>query len=104
MERSRTEFFRERGIELTAFHDRGFQFVVVEAHCRYRAPARYNDLLEVQSRLGEVSAVSIEFLTDIYNAKNVLLVTGKVRIACVNETGSACRAPDDLLRALSSAS
>ena len=102
MERGRTEYMRQRGIDLERFHEKGFLFVVTESHVKYRQPAKYNDLLEVESRIAETTSVTITFETDIYNQKNELLVTGSVRLACISaETNKACKAPKELIDALS---
>jgi acyl-CoA thioester hydrolase len=102
MERSRTEFMRDRGIELKNYLEKGFIFVVTEAHIKYRNSAHYNDLLDAVSHISEITSVTITFETKIYNQKNELLVTGSVRMACIGaKTGKACKAPVELIDALS---
>lgn len=100
MERSRTEYLRERGIDLSDFHKKGYLFVVVDAHVKYRASAYYNDLIDVQSSILELTSVSVVFTTNISNEKRQLLVKGDIRLACVNSNGRACRIPDEIREAL----
>ncbi|MBD3343647.1 MAG: YbgC/FadM family acyl-CoA thioesterase [Chitinivibrionales bacterium] len=96
MERSRTELLRERGIELAHFHQKGYLFAVVEAHVKYRAPARYNDLLDVDSTVIDMSSVSLTFKTIIKNQNGDVLTTGRIKLACLNRDGKATRIPDEI--------
>ena len=100
MERARTELLREHGIELVTYHEKGILFAVIEADIKYRTPARYNDLLDLETRMSDISTVSLTFHTDICNCAKQLLVTGDVRIACVNTKGKASRIPVELLEKL----
>ena len=101
MERSRTELLRERGIDLSHYHANGLLFTVAEAHVRYKVPARYNDLLEVESFVTEMSPASILVRTTIKRAADtVLLVEGEVKLACVNTNGRPSRIPQEIRQAL----
>ena len=101
MERSRTEFLRERGVDLAAYHEKGLLFTVAEAHIRYRAPARYNDLLDAESRVTETGNSSVVLATTIKRAADGLLLTeGEVRLVCVNSNGRPTRIPEEIKTAL----
>jgi acyl-CoA thioester hydrolase len=101
MERSRTEFLRERGVDLAAYHEKGFLFTVAEAHVRYKAPARYNDLLDAESFIKETGNSSMVLATAIKRAADGLLLTeGDVRLVCVNSTGRPTRIPEEIKSAL----
>jgi acyl-CoA thioester hydrolase len=101
MERSRTEFLRERGVDLAACHEKGFLFTVAEAHVRYKAPAKYNDLLDAQSEVRETGNSSMVLATTIKRASDGLLLTeGDVRLVCVNSNGRPTRIPEEIKRAL----
>ena len=99
MERGRTEFMRERGVSFSKLHDEGYLFVVAEAHVKYGAPAYYDDLLEVTTTIESKSPVSIIFVTAITNDKNVPIVTGSVKVACIQQSGrKLCRIPDEVMK------
>lgn len=101
MERSRTEFLRERGIDLAVYHEKGLVFTVAEAQVRYKAPARYNDLLNAESQVLETGNSSMVLSTTIKRASDGLLLTeGEVRLVCVNSTGRPTRIPEEIKRAL----
>lgn len=101
MERSRTELLREKGIDLAEYHEKGLLFAVTEAHVFYKAPARYNDLLDLQSVIAEITPVTMLFTTTIRQAcSGSLLVKGDVRLACISPEGKPRRIPDALKKLL----
>lgn len=100
MERSRTEYLRERGVDLLTLHHKGFLFAVIEAHIKYHKPARYNDMLDVHSTLAESSSVSLTIHTTIHNQHHDHLVTGMVKLACISNEGKARRIPAEVLEAV----
>ena len=100
MERSRTELLRDRGLDLCELQTRGYMFAVIEANVKYRASARYNDLLDVDSTIREHTSATVTFTTIIRNALGQTLVTGDVRLTCINAAGRACKIPGEVLRAI----
>ena len=101
MERSRTEFLRERGVDLASYHEKGFLFTVAEANVRYKAPARYNDLLDAQSQVTDIGNSSVVLATTIKRASDGnLLAEGEVRLVCVNSSGRPTRIPEEIKKAL----
>lgn len=94
MERSRTEYLRDRGIDLAEWQQSGSMFVAVEANIKYRGSARYNELLDVQSSVSELTSASVTFITTIHRVRGPLLVKGTVRLACVGASGHVKRIPD----------
>ncbi len=101
MERSRTELLRDQGIELCEYQKEGLLFAVIEAHVKYRRPAKYNDLLDVQSTVSDLSSIKVSFKTEIRH-EGELLVVGTVSLACVSDDGKARRIPAPVTEALES--
>lgn len=99
MERSRTEFLRQQGIDQIEFQQQGLFFVVVDAHVKYRSPARYDDLLTVDSSVIEISSMMVTFETTI-KRKGSLLVKGEVKLVCMNKDGKAVRIPEKIKNVL----
>ena len=93
MERGRTELMRSLGFELADLHEQDTLFVVAEASVRYHSPARYNDVLDVATSVGEHSPATITFHYEIANQRGVLCVSGDVRAACVDKAGRVKRIP-----------
>lgn len=98
MERDRTEFLRERGVDLGVWQNRGIVFAVTDVQVKYRKSARYNDLIWIETELQGSTRVSLVFGHTIFNEAGELLVEGTATLVCIKtETGKACRMPDALL-------
>ena len=101
MERSRTEYLRGRGINLEEYHKKGLVFVIGEVHAKYRYPAKYNDLIEVESEITDLTSATITFETTIYNEKGTLLLNGSAKLFCVSSSSrKASRMPKEILKIL----
>lgn len=99
-EAGRTEYLRERGINLAEYHERGLMFVVVEVNAKYRASARYDDLLDVRTTLTDHSSLTMTFETKVYNQHKKHLVTCRAKLACVSTDSQVERIPPDMLNAV----
>ena len=58
-EQARTEYLHALGWPYRQAEERGFYLPVVEVKCRYKAPARYDDLLRIDSRIADYTAIRI---------------------------------------------
>ncbi len=94
-ERSRGLFIRERGMSYAEIEQRGFFLPVREAQCRYRSPARYDEMIWVRVGISEWTRASMLFVYEIYDAsKEKLLATGSTQHACVNAEHKPVRIPE----------
>jgi acyl-CoA thioester hydrolase len=67
----RSEFCRQRGFSYRKLEeDYGLYLVVVEARCRYLAPARYDDEILIRTWLGELRKRSLSFHYEIVNRED----------------------------------
>jgi acyl-CoA thioester hydrolase len=57
----RTELLRERGLVYAEMEARGRYVAIAEVHVRYRAAARYDEELIVETRVREVHGARVEF-------------------------------------------
>ena len=60
-ESGRRELFRDLRISYLDIEKRNFIVPVVEAHCNYLHPARYDDVIVVETRISEVKEKSVRF-------------------------------------------
>src|SRR3954467_3847198 len=84
----RVEYMRQRGVAYKEMETLDDSFIVVgEANCRYRRPARYDDLLRVRTRVVEVRRRTIRFAYEVLNSENdELLATGEtLHVVCDSE-------------------
>jgi len=94
-ELGRTEWMRARGCPYAELEDRdGVFFPVIEARLRYRAPARYDDELDVRTTLGSLEGVRVRFDYEIVRRRDgVVLATGSTEHAAVDRRGRPHRLP-----------
>ncbi|HUK52344.1 MAG TPA: thioesterase family protein [Candidatus Binatia bacterium] len=74
----RAEFLRELGLDYaTLEREHGCYIVVVDAHCRYKAPARYDDLLRIRTEMHSLRGPVIKFAYAVLrDADGTLLADG----------------------------
>lgn len=94
-EAARAAFLRSFGRSNADLQAWGIALPVVEAHCRYRQPARYEDLLDVHIHIGQVRAASMRFLYEV-KRDEVLLADGYTRHAVVGASGRPRAIPAEL--------
>ena len=88
-ERTRTEWLRSLGLAQSELATQsGIVFVVAEVQLRYAAPARLDDALQIQLRVQELGAASLQvaqqaWRTDAQGAPATLLCEAIVRVGCV---------------------
>ncbi len=91
LEIARVEWLRRRGVTYASWAANGLHLPVVEVSVRYRAPARFDDELDIETTLGEVRAASIRFdyrayrVSDSDGPERTLCVEGSTRLACVDD-------------------
>jgi acyl-CoA thioester hydrolase len=87
-ESARTESIRELGFTYADMEKMGVIMPVVDVHCRYLRPAKYDDLLTIKTILKELPLHhKIEFYHEVYNEQDELLVTGKIILYFMESKG-----------------
>lgn len=83
MERARTEWLRSLGVEQQKLAiETGIGFVVADLDMKYRAPARLDDELVVQTTVTQARRASLNFAQRVIRA-NEVLAEGQIRVGCV---------------------
>ena len=94
-ERSRGELCRVNGLGYNDVEAAGFMLPVKEVECRYRIPARYDDLLTIKVKMHELKGARLRFDHEIHNQEGQLVNTGFVELVFVNATTRRpCHAPE----------
>ena len=98
----RTDLLRESGWNYRDMEAEGFGLPVIEAHCRYRQSAKYDDEIEVRT-IGEMlSPVRVKFSYEVVRAADAAtLATGTTVHATLDRDGRPCRLPDRVRLVLS---
>ncbi len=97
-ELGRTDLMRRRGCSYKDMEDRdGIILPVINAGARYLAPARYDDELEVRTRLASVERVRLKFEYELVRpADGKSLARGFSEHAVVGRDGRPMRMPREL--------
>jgi acyl-CoA thioester hydrolase len=103
-EAGRTELIRACGRSYAQLEEDGWLLVVIEACCRYRRPARYDDVLRLRTRLRQLGRARVSFGYDLARADDGAAVAdGWTVHAAVDRTGHVRRIPDSLRELLARA-
>jgi len=90
----RTDLLRHAGWSYREMELEGFSLPVIEAHCEYSQPARYDDDVEVRTSGGLVSPVRLRFDYEVARAADgVVLAQGHTVHASLGKDGRPCRLP-----------
>tara|TARA_R110000744_G_scaffold267527_2_gene381383 strand:- start:4861 stop:5361 length:501 start_codon:yes stop_codon:yes gene_type:complete len=84
LERARTEWLRSMGIEQDGLLERSIGFVVKRVEMDNQAPAKFNELLRIQSEIVELKRASLMFKQTIISPSGQRLVSALIRVACVD--------------------
>jgi acyl-CoA thioester hydrolase len=98
----RTDFLRDRGLTYKELEQQGLRLPVVEAQARYLKPARYDDVLEIRTRLTGMTGVRLTFEYDVVRSDDAeTLAEAMTAHAAVDAQGRPRRLPEELRRRLS---
>lgn len=99
MEVGRVEAMRAAGLNYAAMEQEGVRVAVVGVEVEYRAPARYDDVVNVRARVVEVLSRKMRIEYEMTRASDgALLATGATRHLFVNTEMRPVRCPDKYYR------
>jgi len=103
IERARSAMVRALGIDqLRLKQEEGVAFVVRRLDAEFLAPARFEDVLEVETRVTSVSGARLELNQQVSVAGRVVFSAG-VLLVCMSDAGRPLRLPAGLRAALAAA-
>ncbi|HHV79032.1 MAG TPA: acyl-CoA thioesterase [Firmicutes bacterium] len=84
----RAEFLRAAGIPYLELEKRGIFTPVAEAYCKYKTPARYDELIEVDTSIVALKGARIRFEYEIrHHDTGVVIAEGYTVMAFVDRQG-----------------
>ena len=95
IERARSELVRAAGIDQVAMKQAGLVFAVRRVEADYLSPARYDDQIEVRTRLTDVKGASFAMPQEVWRGETKLFAA-HVSIVVLNAEGRATRLPAEL--------
>jgi acyl-CoA thioester hydrolase len=91
---ARAELLRSLGWSYREMEHEGISLPVIESHCEYHRPAKYDDEIEVRTEGRMLSPVRMEFRYEVIRlADRTLSASGRTVHAAVNLQGRPCRLP-----------
>lgn len=93
-----TELWREAVGGWSGMVERGSDLVVAEATVRYKAPGRFDDVLDLGAQVARLGNTAVTTHMTVERADDgVLVAEGELRHVCVDPaTGEKKRIPDDI--------
>ena len=92
----RTDWLRQRGVTYRSLEEKGYLLPVTEAHCRYLASARYDDLLFVCARATRLTRVQLRFEYRILHESGGTLAMGHTEHCFLSREGRPVRVPPEV--------
>ncbi len=98
-ESARAAYWRDLGKSYKDLVEWGVALPVIEAHCDYKRPAFYEDLLVVEPSVSELRGASLRFVYSVRRGDELLAV-GHTRHAVIGPDGRPKPLPDVLRAAI----
>jgi acyl-CoA thioester hydrolase len=96
----RCEWLRSLGWSYRDMEADGTSLPVIEAHCEYRQPSRYDDEMEVRTRADLLSPVRVRFTYDIVRCADAVLAASGHTIHAATDAGGKPRRLPERIRTL----
>ena len=96
MERARTEYLASKGYSVRKLAGEGTIFMVLRAEIDYKSPARYGDVIEVETWVRDITRVTMVF-DHIMREKSSqrVLVECRAKVVYVDQQGRPKRLPEE---------
>lgn len=96
-EMGRTELLRSQGFNYCNLEAEGVFFVMAKCAARYKAPARYDDVLILTTRITKVGAARIDHEYELKRKSDgQLLTTAETTLACIDGEGRIIPIPPNI--------
>jgi acyl-CoA thioester hydrolase len=96
-EAGRTELLRALGVNYREMEASGYALPCVNASVQYKAPARYDDELTLETAVAEVGLGSVKIAYRLFKTgEEQPITTGETTHACVGPSGKIARLPANL--------
>jgi len=96
IERARSAWVRDIGLDQIAMRDAGTVFVVRRVEADFLSPAHFEDALEVETRTLRVTPARLEMAQSVWRGETELF-RAVVTAACLSRSGRPVRLPGILL-------
>jgi acyl-CoA thioester hydrolase len=94
-ERARSGYLRDVGVDQNAMFAEGHAFVVRKMDCEFLRPAKFDDVLDVETTLVEMGGARFE-LAQTVKRVGELVFSARVTVAIIDGEGRPQRIPKEL--------
>jgi acyl-CoA thioester hydrolase len=101
-EEGRTELLRQNGIRYRDLEEMGIFYVVAKLECRYKNPARYDDVVSLTTTTERITPVLVEHTYRIMR-DDVLLAEARSTLVSIGRDGRPTAMPDEMFEKLTGA-
>ncbi|HWY76610.1 MAG TPA: thioesterase family protein [Verrucomicrobiae bacterium] len=100
LEAARGEMFRHLGVTFLQWQTQDSVFPVIECRVRYKAPARYDDVLGIELWATAAERIRLNFAYQIRNQAEDLILEAGTQHVCTSVQGEPKRLPEELVKSL----
>ncbi len=98
-EAARVTYLKRRGVAYDTWIERGINLAVAEVSLKYRRPAKFDDTLHVDTRITELTRVTVTYAYVVRRGAEIL-AEGETKLACVGPDMRLKRLPPDVVERL----
>lgn len=95
LERARTEFLLEQGLNIAELHYQGLFFPVTHVDIHYKKPVKLGETIDITTEIAEMKKASA-ILKSLIFRNDTVLVEAYVTFACIGSDGRPRRLPEGL--------
>ena len=92
---ARTEYLRSAGVSYRKLEEKGAYLMVASATCQYKAPARYDDVVRIQTWIPRLKNSSLQFEHKLFIGDKLIAAGESVHVF-TNSNGRPIRVPEEI--------
>ncbi|MGF1572110.1 MAG: acyl-CoA thioesterase [Sumerlaeia bacterium] len=100
LEIGRIEYLRDCGYSYANLEKNGIRIPVIRVEIDYKAPARFDELIDIQTTMESVSRIRVVFNYTIFNQNTELIARAKTQHAFTNQRNELSRVQQTFVEAL----
>lgn len=98
LEIARLDWLDQLGVSYRSMEEQGVMLPVYEMELKFIKPAKFDDILRIETNLSKIPGVRIEFNYAVYNQENELITTASTVLVFMNSlTKRPIRCPEYIL-------
>jgi acyl-CoA thioester hydrolase len=96
LEEARTKFIEDLGFNLKKLSENGYLFAIRKQEIEYKAPIYYGEIIEIRTKVEELTPYRIRFYYEIYNSENKRTTIARTDMVCITEKFNLNEIPNEL--------